>query len=112
MVLVEVLELIVDVDRSLNFGVYFEFNLALVLAGVRLTPNMFGDATASLVDRDIVLNDRILDFVAHDVEDDAKGEENDAKHGKDYHGGAEGGHGSPGGQHLLLEFALLQFIDF
>lgn len=95
MVLVKVIELIVHVDRGLNFAINLD-----------LCCTKFANF-AGLV----ILENYALDAFAHYVQSDTKGQENKSKDAKNDHGGSEGGHGSPGGKHLLLELALLQLLE-
>lgn len=95
MVLVKVVQLVVHVDGGGDVVLDVEFEDAVL-------------AQFALI---IVLLGETLNALAHDVESDAQREENHTKDTKDDHGRAEGWHGSPSRQHLLLKLALLKFID-
>ena len=85
MVLVEVLKLIIDEDWCFDLGVDRESHNTFVLVFVFFTSCELWFPTASLVNTDVILNDRILNFVAHNVQDYAKCEEHYSKDCKDYH---------------------------
>ena len=112
MVLVEVVELVVDVDRRFDGVVDGELDAAWVITvGVAvITGYNFNRIPIVRTDLIILLRDA-LNVVGHDVEGYTEGKEDDSKDAEDDHGGSKGGHWSPSGQHLLLEFALLQFVD-
>ena len=96
MVLVVVGELVVDIDWLLHLSRSGE--------GER----------ATLPEREIhrVGNQCRLDLVRHDVERNAKRQEDSAKHNKDDHGAAVAGHGSPSVQILLLESVAFERFKF
>jgi len=58
-----------------------------------------------------VLQFKLLNLVRHDVEHNSDCQEDNAEDSKGDHSGSKGGHGSPGGQHLLLELALLKIFN-
>ena len=95
MVLVEVVQLVVHVDGLGDVRVDIDLHCALLF-----------DLGAA-----IVLVDDSLDALAHDIQGNAEGQEDEAKDSEDDHSAAKGGHGSPSGQHLLLELRLLQLLD-
>ena len=95
MVLVKVVQLVVNVDGLGNITV--DVNLFFA--------NKWWSSTL------VVLIDDTLNFFTHHVEGDAKGEKDHTKDSKDDHRGAKGRHWSPGWEHLLLELALLQFLN-
>ena len=92
MVLIKVVELVIDVDWLRNVTIYVDSHSAICW-----------DLIATFV----ILFDDALDLLTHDVEGDAECQEYQAKNAEDNHCGAKGGHRPPGGQHLLLELALL-----
>ena len=96
MVLIKVVKLVIDVDWLRNVTIDVDNHSAKVW-----------DICAAFV----ILFDYTLDFLTHDVEGDAECQEYQAKNAKDNHCGAKGRHGPPGGQHLLLELALLKLLD-
>ena len=97
MVLVEVIELIVDVDRGWDVTVDVKFDLAHCIV----------TDWASLT----VLFHNALNTFAHDVESDSEGQEDHTEDAKDDHRRAKRRNRSPGREHLLLEFALLQLFN-
>lgn len=95
MVLVKVIKLIVHIDWSSDFLFDINYNVASALLSAHV----------------VVLLRNALDFIAHDVQDDAKSEENNAEDTENNHSGAERGYGSPCRQHLLLELAVLKLLN-
>ena len=95
MILVEVVELVVDIDRGGDVGVDIDADCARTA----------DRATA------VILVDDCLDALAHDVQGNAEGQEDETKDPKNDHGATKGGHRSPSGQHLLLELGLLKLFD-
>lgn len=62
--------------------------------------------------RDIVVFQLVLhDLITHDVQDDAKAQENDTEDGESDHSGAERGDWSPSWQGLLLEPRVLKLLN-
>ena len=97
MILVEVVELVVHVDGRGNVRVESDGHCAGLIF-IQLTV--------------VILSSDTLNALAHHVQRDTKSEENQTEDTENDHGGAEGGNGSPRWKHLLLEFALLQLLDF
>lgn len=107
-VLVEVVQLIIHVDWSLNFTsdlINVHGAIALIRARMvlRLQPVL-----AHLV----VLGRALENLLAQHVEHDANCQENDTEDAEGQHGAHGCGHGPPGWQGLLLELGLLQFLNF
>ena len=111
-VLVEVLELVVNEDWCFDLGVDRKSHNTFVLVFILFTSCELRFPAASVIDSEVILNYWILNFVAHNVQDYAKWEEDYPKDCKDYHCWAERGHWSPCREQLLFEFALLQLINF
>lgn len=96
-VLVEIIELVINVDWA--WDVFGDFELLLANCLI---------FRAAII---IVLNLDFLDLIAHDVQEDAKTQENHTENCEGDHGGAEGRNGSPGWEGLLLEAGALELLD-
>ena len=92
MVLIKVVKLVIDIDWLRNVTIDIDSHCAFCWDNFAARVILFDDA---------------LDLLTHDVEGDAECQEYQAKNAEDNHCGAKGRHRPPGGQHLLLELALL-----
>jgi len=101
-VLVKVVELVVEVDGRLD----------LVLLDVELQLAGLGVVVEKLFAQFVIGHLDLTDLVAHHVEHDSDGEEDDTEEAEGDHGAHGGGHWSPGRQGLLLELGLFQLLDF
>jgi len=97
-VLVEVVELVIDINGLLHVFSDDEGERARR----RIRP-------AVLV---VFFKLNLLDFVAHNIEDNAEAQEDQAKNGKDYHRGAKTRDRTPCRQHLLLETGGAKLFNF
>ena len=93
MILIEVVELVVDVNRGGDFLLDLERESA-------------GSGVCTAVDIVLSILD-LLDLVTHDVENDTQAQEDQTEDGEDDHRGPERRDWSPGRKHLLLETACL-----
>ena len=92
-VLVEIVQLIVNVDWA--WDVLWDSQILSAL----------GDTLLARVI--VVFNLVFHDLITHDVQDDAKAQENDTENSESDHSGAKGGDWSPCWQSLLLESRVL-----
>ena len=99
MVLVEVVKLIVDIDRCLYGSGDVERNGASV-----------GKCTTAELIVIIALHGDLVNLVTHCVEYDAKTEEDNSEDSEGDHCRFEGGNGSPCWECLLLELGVLEFL--
>ena len=95
MVLIKVVELIVHIHWSRDLFLDLDFNGAIDFIATKIVV-LFGDD---------------LDILAHNVEQDAKRQENYPKDAENDHCGAERGHRPPRRQLLLLELAFSQLVN-
>ena len=102
MVLVEVVELIVYIDRSTNFVLY-EVEIKFALFLFTICSNLLYISVAIL----IVSLRKFDDLVAHNVEDHTNGQEDYTKYTKGEHSAHGCRHWSPSGKCLLLKLRLL-----
>ena len=106
MVLVEVIQLIVDVNGLLDdtLGLHVASNkrhyTVFIILKVRLA-----------ILEVVVLHGDLVNLIGKHVEDNTGSEEQEAERQECEHSAHGRGHGSPGGQRLLLELGLLQFLN-
>jgi len=97
-ILIKVVELVVDKDRRIDL--FFNFKLECTGGGC---------ACADFV---VLCLLNLLNLVAHDVEDDSKAQEHQAKERKNDHRASKRRDWSPCGKHLLLETTCLKLFNF
>lgn len=102
MILVEIVKLIIHIDRSRNVSLDFvEVNGAINRRTLNLVMAVL-----------IVSLGQLNDFVAHDLKDNSDGQEDNAENTESQHGTHGCWHWSPSWQSLLLELRLLQLLNF
>ena len=106
MVLVEVVQLVVDVDWAINLVLCnVEINLTSLWVTVLIDLSELGMAIL------VVPGLELDNLIAHDVEHDSDGEEDDTEDTESKHSAHSSWNWSPSGESLLLELGLLKLFN-